>query len=140
MRSALEADDNSVASADAIEPAPFRERFITAMDDDLNTPQALAALFDLTREINRGHDEKKHIRSAQESLRELTGVLGLRLYSEEESVQPLSPFVELLAEIRQELRNAKQWELADRIRDRLQILGISLEDGADRTKWRTRSS
>ena len=111
------------------------------MNDDLNTPQALAALFDLTREINRGHDENKQIRSAQESLRELTGVLGLRLYAEEkESVQPLSPFVELLAEIRQELRDAKQWELADRIRDRLQALGISLEDGADHTKWRTRSS
>ena len=140
MRSALEADDINLASADAIEPAPFRERFIAAMDDDLNTPQALAALFDLTREINRGHDENKRIRSAQESLRELTGVLGLRLYGEEESVQPLSPFVELLAEIRQELRNAKQWELADRIRDRLQALGISLEDGADRTKWRTRSN
>ena len=140
MRSALEADDINLASADAIEPAPFRERFIAAMDDDLNTPQALAALFDLTREINRGHDENKRIRPAQESLRELTGVLGLRLYGEEESVQPLSPFVELLAEIRQELRNAKQWELADRIRDRLQALGISLEDGADRTKWRTRSN
>ena len=140
MRSALEADDINLASADAIEPAPFRERFITAMDDDLNTPQALAALFDLTREINRGHDENKHIRTAQESLRELTGVLGLRLYGEEETVQPLSPFVELLAEIRQELRNSKQWELADRIRDRLQTLGISLEDGADRTKWRNRSN
>ena len=140
MRSALEADDINLASADAIEPAPFRERFIAAMDDDLNTPQALAALFDLTREINRGHDENKRIRPAQESLRELTGVLGLRLYGEEETVQPLSPFVELLAEIRQELRNAKQWELADRIRDRLQALGISLEDGADRTKWRTRSN
>ena len=140
MRSALEADDINLASADAIEPAPFRERFIAAMDDDLNTPQALAALFDLTREINRGHDENKRIRLAQESLRELTRVLGLRLYGEEETVQPLSPFVELLAEIRQELRNAKQWELADRIRDRLQTLGISLEDGADRTKWRTRSN
>ena len=141
MRSALEADDSDVENTDTIEPTPFRERFIAAMDDDLNTPQALAALFDLTREINRGHDENKHIHSAQNSLRELTGVLGLRLYGEEEeSVQPLSPFVELLAEIRQELRNSKQWELADRIRDRLQTLGISLEDGTDRTKWRTRSS
>ena len=114
---------------------------MTAMDDDLNTPQALAALFDLTREINRGHDENKQIASAQETLRELTGVLGLRLHpQEEESTQSASPFVELLAEIRQELRDAKQWELADRIRDRLQALGVSLEDGAGGTKWRSRSS
>ena len=141
IRSALEAEDSGIRGTNAVNPDPFRERFITAMNDDLNTPQALAALFELTREINRGHDENKQIRSAQESLRELTGVLGLRLYAEEKgSVQPLSPYVELLAEIRQELRDAKQWELADRIRDRLQTLGISLEDGSDHTKWRTRSS
>ncbi len=138
---ALELDTNGNGGSEAVDPEPFRQRFITAMDDDLNTPQALAALFDLTREINRGHDENKQIASAQETLRELTGVLGLRLHpQEEESTQSASPFVELLAEIRQELRDAKQWELADRIRDRLQALGVSLEDGAGGTKWRKRSS
>ncbi|MCH8940365.1 MAG: cysteine--tRNA ligase [Chloroflexi bacterium] len=138
---ALELDTNANATSEAVDPEPFRQRFMTAMDDDLNTPQALAALFDLTREINRGHDENKQIASAQETLRELTGVLGLRLHpQEEESTQSASPFVELLAEIRQELRDAKQWELADRIRDRLQALGVSLEDGAGGTKWRSRSS
>ena len=138
---ALEIDANGNGGSEAVDPEPFRQRFMTAMDDDLNTPQALAALFDMTREINRGHDENKQIASAQETLRELTGVLGLRLHpQEEESTQPASPFVELLAEIRQELRDAKQWELADRIRDRLQALGVSLEDGAGGTKWRSRSS
>ena len=138
---ALEIDANGNGGSEAVDPEPFRQRFMTAMDDDLNTPQALAALFDLTREINRGHDENKQIASAQETLRELTGVLGLRLHpQEEESTQSASPFVELLAEIRQELRDAKQWELADRIRDRLQALGVSLEDGAGGTKWRSRSS
>jgi cysteinyl-tRNA synthetase len=141
MQAALEASESGDAKAELVDPTPFRERFITAMDDDLNTPQALAALFDLTREINRAHDEKKRITAAQETLRELTGVLGLRLYAEEdESARPASPFVELLAEIRQELREAKQFELADRIRDRLQALGVSLEDGADGTKWRNRSN
>ena len=138
---ALEIDANGNGGSETVDPEPFRQRFMTAMDDDLNTPQALAALFDLTREINRGHDENKQIASAQETLRELTGVLGLRLHpQEEESTQSASPFVELLAEIRQELRDAKQWELADRIRDRLQALGVSLEDGAGGTKWRSRSS
>ena len=141
LSTALEVAESGDTNAEAVDPEPFRQRFIAAMDDDLNTPQALASLFDLTREINRGHTENKRIGPAQDSLRELTGVLGLRLYPEAEgATQPASPFVELLAEIRQELRDAKQWELADRIRDRLQALGVSLEDSADGTKWRTRSS
>ena len=137
----LEIDASSNVGTEAVDPEPFRQRFRAAMDDDLNTPQALAALFDLTREINRGHGEDKQIGSAQETLRELTGVLGLRLYPHEgEFTQSANPFVELLAEIRQELRDAKQWELADRIRDKLQALGVSLEDGTGGTKWRNRSS
>jgi cysteinyl-tRNA synthetase len=141
LRTTLEIDASGDANAEAVDPEPFRKRFIAAMDDDLNTPQALASLFDLTREINRGHDDGKRIGAAQGTLRELTGVLGLRLYPEDEkTTQPASPFVELLAEIRQELRDAKQWELADRIRDRLQALGVSLEDSADGSKWRTRST
>jgi cysteinyl-tRNA synthetase len=141
LRTTLEIDASGDANAEVVDPEPFRKRFIAAMDDDLNTPQALASLFDLTREINRGHDDGKRIGAAQGTLRELTGVLGLRLYPEDEkTTQPASPFVELLAEIRQELRDAKQWELADRIRDRLQALGVSLEDSADGSKWRTRST
>ena len=141
LRTTLEIDASGDANAEVVDPEPFRKRFIAAMDDDLNTPQALASLFDLTREINRGHDDGKRIGAAQGTLRELTGVLGLRLYPEDEkTTQPASPFVELLAEIRQELRDAKQWELADRIRDRLQALGVSLEDSADGSKWRTRSN
>jgi cysteinyl-tRNA synthetase len=141
LRTTLEIDASGDANAEAVDPEPFRKRFIAAMDDDLNTPQALASLFDLTREINRGHDDGKRIGAAQGTLRELTGVLGLRLYPEDEkTTQPASPFVELLAEIRQELRDAKQWELADRIRDRLQALGVSLEDSADGSKIRTRSN
>ena len=141
LRSALEADERGDANAESVDPEPFRQRFIAAMDDDLNTPQALAALFDLTREINRGREGNKQIGPAQDSLRELAGVLGLRLLPESEgSTQPASPFVELLAEVRQELRAARQWELADRIRNRLQELGVTLEDSADGTKWRIRSS
>ena len=53
-----------------------RERFIEAMDDDLNSPQAVAALFDLVRDINRGSVEGADVSEAQETLVELTGVLG----------------------------------------------------------------
>ena len=57
----------------------FRQRFIEAMDDDFNTPQALAALFDLAREINRGAEEGVRIAEGQENLQELAHVLGLTL-------------------------------------------------------------
>ncbi len=127
----------SGGAAEAVDPEPHRERFRAAMDDDLNTPQALAAVFSLTRDINRGNEEGKGIAAAQECLRELTEVLGLRLLPDVGSGdQPARPFVELLAEVRQELRASKQFALADRIRDRLQEMGVTLEDTADGTNWR----
>ena len=135
LRTALDAPSGT--SAEAVDAAPYRERFVAAMDDDLNTPQALAAVFSLAREINRGREEGKALDDAQACLRELTGVLGLRLEpGDSASDQPASPFVELLAEVRQELRAAKQFALADQIRSRLQELGVSLEDTPDGTKWR----
>ena len=66
-------------TADIIDPQPYRERFTEAMDDDFNTPQALAALFDLAREINRGRDEGLGVSEARKTLLELAAVLGLTL-------------------------------------------------------------
>ena len=140
LRAALAAAGDD-ASADAIDPEPYRRRFIAAMDDDLNTPQALAAVFSLTRDINRGREEGKSLAPAQECLREITSVLGLRLLPEDTtSGQPANAFVELLAEVRQELRSTKQFALADRIRNRLQELGVSLEDTPQGAAWRFTSS
>ena len=68
--------DSSVA---AIDVAPYRQRFIEAMDDDFNSAQAIAVLFDLAREINRAGDEGHPFRDAQQALLELAGVLGLTL-------------------------------------------------------------
>jgi len=112
-----------------------RERFIEAMDDDLNTPAALAALFDLAREINRARDEGRGIEEAQEALRALAGVLGLTL-REPEAAMGAAPFIDLLVQLRNELRVAKQFELSDRVRAGLTELGITLEDGAEGTRWR----
>src|SRR3990172_7802204 len=61
------------------DPAPFKERFLAAMDDDLNSAGALGVLFDLAREINRARDEGRRTDDAQAALRELAGVLGLAL-------------------------------------------------------------
>jgi cysteinyl-tRNA synthetase len=115
--------------------------FLAAMDDDFNTSVALGHIFELVRQINQARDRGAtavELGSAQETLRELTGVLGLRLEERTLPQQQAAPFVELLLELREELRLARQYVLADRIRDRLGTLGVVLEDGKDGTTWRLR--
>ena len=120
-----------------VEGDSTRQRFIESMDEDLNTAGALAALFDLAREINRGRDEGRCIDGAQATLRELAGVLGLTL-REPEAAQAAGPFIDLLVGLRNELRARKEFELADRVRSQLEELGITLEDGPEGTRWRAR--
>ncbi|MBN1643383.1 MAG: cysteine--tRNA ligase [Dehalococcoidales bacterium] len=67
-----------------VDAASFKQRFIEFMDDDFSTPQAIAVLFDLAREINRGNDEEKDTTEADATFRELAGVLGLTLQEPEE--------------------------------------------------------
>ncbi|MCK9519248.1 MAG: cysteine--tRNA ligase [Dehalococcoidia bacterium] len=121
------------------QPAPaldaYRDRFTTAMDDDLGTAQALAVLFDLAREINRKRDSGQPITAEQALLRELAGVLGLTLAAPPERTQEAAPFIDLLVSLRSELRGAKQWALADRVRDGLAELGIELHDSPEGTTW-----
>jgi len=68
-----------------IETEAYRQRFVEAMDDNFNTPQAIAALFDLARDISRLGDKGSDIRGGKELLRELAGVLGLTLKEVEET-------------------------------------------------------
>ncbi|MPZ23918.1 MAG: cysteine--tRNA ligase [Dehalococcoidia bacterium] len=121
-----------------VDPEPFRGRFIEAMDDDLNTPRALASLFDLAREINKRIDDGALTEAAQGTLLELAGVLGLRLEEGQEGGD-IGPFVELLIELRADLRQKREFELADRLRSRLSDLGVALEDSPDGTTWRIES-
>jgi cysteinyl-tRNA synthetase len=115
-----------------------RTAFVEAMDDDFNTPMALASLFNLVKSINSARDQganDEQLESAQAALRELSGVLGLRLREKQGSAQA-DPFVELLVEVRSEVRKQKLWALSDLIRDRLAALGVALEDSKDGTTWR----
>jgi cysteinyl-tRNA synthetase len=117
-----------------------RQNFIEAMDDDFNTAGALGHLFDLVRVINQARDigvEDAGLEPGQTLLLELTGVLGLQL----NTVNSLeggeaSSFVDLLVEMRSELRTQKLWSLSDQIRDRLLELGVILEDSKSDTTWR----
>jgi len=122
-----------------LDAEPYRRRFVEAMDDDFNAPQAVGVLFDLAKEINRQREAGYSIVAAQRTLLELAGVLGLTLEettgAEELAVQP---FIQLLIDTRAELRRAKQWALADQIRQRLGELGVSLEDSPQGTTWRHR--
>lgn len=119
----------------------FVARFEEAMDDDFNTAGAVGQLFDLAREINRRRAEgapREEVLAGQSTLVELAGVLGLDLLAveDEHAQQDVAPYVELLIDVRKRLREAKQWQLADQIRDGLARLGIALEDRAEGTNWK----
>jgi cysteinyl-tRNA synthetase len=112
----------------------FRE----AMDDDFNTAGALGHMFELVRSINQARDggaDAAVLGPAQDLLRNLASVLGLRLEREGEGAQA-APFIDLLVEIRRDLRQQKLWSLSDMVRDRLLALGVILEDSKDGTTWR----
>ena len=118
-----------------IDAESIRQRFIEAMDDDLNTPRALAAVFDLSREINRAAAAGQAVGAAQAVFRELCDVLGLTLGATGKKSAEASPFIDLLVGLRTELRAAKQWQLADSVRDGLKDLGVELKDSAEGTTW-----
>jgi len=129
-----------------------RQRFLEAMDDDFNTGGAIGVLFDLLRTLNRLADEEKlevpqtrsseklqAFRKAAVVLKELAGILGLfRQPPAEKSTRDdalVSNLMQLLLEIRGEARQKKDFQTADRIRNRLAQLGIKLEDRPGGTEW-----
>ena len=116
-----------------------QQGFRESMDDDFNTAGALGQLFDLVRATNQARDagvDQATLILAQDMLRELTGVLGLQLEKSEEVSGDIDPFVDLLVEVRQSLRDEKLWDLSDMLRDRLAELGVILEDSKEGTTWR----
>ena len=127
-----------IESNDSGHPVDFRSyerRFIEAMDDDLNTPKALAAVFDLCREINRGRDNKVDVSGAVETVRRLTGVLGLRLEVPPKKAGLNDQEVEALVQARKDARADKRWDEADTLRDQLAAAGISISDTGEDTVW-----
>ncbi len=112
--------------------------FIDAMDDDFNTAGALGQLFDLVRVINQARSEnatEAELAPAQEKFKELTGVLGLEMKGREQTATSADAFIELLLTLRQELRQSKNYALADRVRDELAELGVAIEDTAQGSTW-----
>ncbi|GAP16858.1 cysteine--tRNA ligase [Levilinea saccharolytica] len=113
--------------------------FIESMDDDFNSSGAVAGLYELVRSINQARADgarDAELAPAQAKLRELGAVLGLTLQEEQRGAQGADPFVDLLVELRTEMRKQKQWAFSDLIRDRLAALGVVLEDSKEGTRWR----
>jgi cysteinyl-tRNA synthetase len=108
------------------------------LDVDFNTPLAIAALHELVKAINSARDHgatNDQLQPAQATLRELTSVLGLRL-QEKQGSGDADRFVDLLVEVRSEVRKQKLWAMSDLIRNKLQELGVVIEDSKEGTKWR----
>jgi len=108
------------------------------MDDDFNSASALGHLFELVKEINQARAQgadQEALDVGQDTLRKLTAVFGLDLEDQGANGGDADAFIELLIEVREKLREEKLWELSDRIRDRLQNLGVVLEDTPQGTIW-----
>ena len=106
-----------------------REKFIEVMDDDLNTADGIAAIFELVSEINldvKDGASKSFAEEALKRIRELTEVLGL--FGGEDEEEGLGDDIQALIDERQEARKAKNWARADEIRDQLAAMGITLKD------------
>lgn len=106
-----------------------REKFIEVMDDDLNTADGIAAIFELVSEINldvKNGTSKSFADEALGRVRELTDVLGL--FGDENDEEGLGDDIQALIDERQAARKEKNWARADEIRDRLAAMGITLKD------------
>jgi cysteinyl-tRNA synthetase len=133
-----EAGPSGVAFTDSLEG--FEDRYVAAMEDDLNTVGAIGVIQEMVAEANRFRRDAEGLdrlalRDAVALIRGFGYPLGLFQPREKTAGRLESPLVDLLIALRETLRSKKEFELADRIRDQLAGLGIVLKDGPDGTIW-----
>ena len=112
--------------------------FAEAMDEDFNTAGALGQLFDLVRAINQARAENatdEQLKPAQAALKDLSSVLGLMLESQAQATTGADAFIELLVDLRQQLRKNKNFDLADQVREKLAELSVVIEDSPQGSTW-----
>lgn len=131
------ADDTTCTSG-----TEYQEKFHVAMDDDFNTPDALAVLFELARDINRIREQDNtKAKQLAHCLRSLANILGILQQDPADFLkmgiqQDESQKITSLIEARNNARATKNWQEADKLRDELLSLGVTLEDTATGTEWR----
>jgi len=130
------------SGAQGLDLTGHKAQFLGAMDDDFNTPQAVAVLFDLSREINSrlgsdGGMKRADIEMAMAMFNELAGrILGLNLEQQSGQGGLEDGLMEIILEVRQELRAQKNWALSDRLRDLLLGIGVAIEDKKEGASWK----
>jgi len=142
-RAGAPAGDPDAAMGRALEE--LKKRFLEAMDDDFNTAIALGVLFDMARQTNTWLNAGAPLSAATLAAidaqysalaGDVLGLLPARFGSEGEKAGLTDGLLGLLLELRQEARKSKDFARADHIRNRLNELGVALEDGPDGTRWR----
>ena len=130
-----ESTDNNVLFQSGLE---VRETFESAMNDDFNTPRAIGSIYEFGRTINRlaPTSSATNVTEAKNVFIELLEVLGIALHEPETNSSNIEPYINMLVTVRQQLREANKWDLADQIRDDLAELGVIIEDTADGPDWR----
>jgi cysteinyl-tRNA synthetase len=129
----------SLPVAERAKDTTFESQFVEAMDDDFNTPIALSILFELAHEIQRLRDKDLSAAAAHGALlRYLGAVIGILQSDPEHFFQAGSDVakIEALIAARQQARKDKNWAEADRIRDELAAMAITIEDAAGSTTWK----
>jgi len=130
-----------------LEDVPLRIRdlsskFFESMDDDFNTPSAFASLFEMVKEANIILEKPldKKLKAAlfyiKNQIKEAGKILGLFQEKRKILEDKTEKLIKILVDVRNDLRKEKRWDLADKIRQRLQEIGIKLEDKKDKTVWK----
>lgn len=163
LAEAVNASQNQNKGASEADASIYLERFEKAMDDDFNTPQALAVLYDLAKEINKADSAGQNSEELRKALKELGGIFGLTFEVKEadlnaSKVKALceeicneisannaeimsgtpAQTLDNLITLRARMRIEKKWQFADFIRDKLNEAGIILEDAGGQTRWKVK--
>ncbi len=137
----LSAQKRAQGSDDAKELVDiFRAKFIEAMDQDFNTRAAISELFEAVREINKllsdGRLSGEGAKNILGVLKEMDSVFAILPAEQSSSEDRSGEIIDILIEVRNELRKRKQYDLADKIRDLLKEKGVELQDTAEGVKWK----
>ena len=137
MPGASGADESALANLSK-QTETTKAGFMEAMDEDFNTAGALGQLFDLVRAINQARAENatdEQLKPAQAALKDLSSILGLMLESQAQATTGADAFIDLLVDLRQQLRKNKNFDLADKVRKKVAELGVVIEDSAQGSTW-----